>query len=175
MTGSSISKEIEFDAGHRVPNHESKCRNPHGHRYRVVAHVSGNLVATEGDSQEGMVLDFGFLKQLLTEYVHDVYDHGFIVHSGDMPVLVALGEANDEGVNGVPDFRRVNHENGEENRFGWKVIVVDFIPTAENLAKDIYKTLYRQVRAMTGDRAWLSTVDVWETPTGRASFGNMIR
>jgi 6-pyruvoyltetrahydropterin/6-carboxytetrahydropterin synthase len=167
MAHASISKEIEFDAGHRVPNHESKCQNPHGHRYRVVAHVSGDLVETEGDSQEGMVLDFGFLKQLLTVKVHDVFDHGFIVFAMDDPMLVALGELND-----AEPKTLVDHTLGEENRFGWKVIVFPAVPTAENLALWIWNQLRHEVGTMTNGRAWLTHVEVWETPTSCATYGN---
>lgn len=109
-----ISKEIEFDAGHRVPLHESKCKNPHGHRYRVVAYIEGDLI-TEGP-ESGMVRDFSVVKQLLMDLVHDKYDHGFIVHEQDMDMMNALGFGEGE----------------------WKAIVVPFIPTAECLAKGIY-------------------------------------
>src|SRR3954470_23184406 len=80
-----ITKEIEFDAGHRVPLHASKCKNPHGHRYRVVAHIVGELI-TEGP-ESGMVRDFSIVKQALTENVHDKYDHGFIAHESDEHII----------------------------------------------------------------------------------------
>jgi len=162
----TVTKEIEFDAGHRVPNHASKCRNPHGHRYKVIAHVSGDLVAEEGDSQEGMVLDFGFIKELLTEHVHDVFDHGFIVHGEDEVMCRALE------VNGTPlDDGTYDTQNPED----FKVIIVPYIPTAENLARAIYKSLYWRVRKLCGDRAWLSRIEVYETPTSRAMYGNQPR
>src|SRR5262245_56527683 len=74
-----ISKEVQFDAGHRVPNHDSKCRNPHGHRYRVEAWLTGDLVTTPGAPDEGMLMDFGALKKILMREIHDKLDHGFIV------------------------------------------------------------------------------------------------
>jgi len=151
----TINKEIEFDAGHRVPLHESKCKNPHGHRYRVVARVFGELI-TEGP-ESGMVRDFSVVKQLLTKHVHDRFDHGFIVAKADGPMLHALGELNDD--NEV----LVDHASGEENRYGWKVIVVDYYPTAECLARDIYDTLKPELPNLFG-------IDVWETPTSCATY-----
>lgn len=139
----SISKEIEFDAGHRVPLHASKCKNPHGHRYKVQAFVTGELI-TEGP-ESGMVRDFSIIKQLLTERVHDVYDHGFIVHDQDHDLLDAFDGA----------FR------------GWKIIVVPFIPTAECLAKAIYDDL--KANGLPG----LQFVRVWETPTSSASYDEL--
>ena len=36
-----IRRWIETDTGHRVPNHKSKCRNIHGHRYRWEVELEG--------------------------------------------------------------------------------------------------------------------------------------
>jgi len=99
-----VSKSIEFDAGHRVPSHDGKCRNPHGHRYRVVAYVRGPV------PESGMVVDFGVVKQAMTTLVHDRFDHTMIVHRDDRELLDAL------------------------DGHGWLVVPVDDPPTAENLA-----------------------------------------
>ena len=139
-----VQKEVEFDAGHRVPLHASKCRNPHGHRYRVRATVEGPL-HSEGSST-GMVMDFGDLKALLTEHVHDRYDHGFIVWEGDDAMLDGLGGRWTEG---------------------WKVILEPWHPTAENMAAAIHANLAPQVRAL---GAKLISIDVWETPTSVATY-----
>ena len=50
-----ISKEVQFDAGHRVPNHASKCKNPHGHRYRVVVHCAGEIIDDPEHESDGML------------------------------------------------------------------------------------------------------------------------
>ena len=141
-----IQKEIQFDAGHRVPLHTSKCKNPHGHRYRVEAGLMGELI-TEGP-ESGMVKDFGYVKEVLTHYVHDVYDHGFIVHKEDTKMLEALGISL-----GGPYI----------SKHGWKTIVVDFIPTAECLARDIYDAIKTEIPD-------LVYVKVWETPTSVAAY-----
>lgn len=140
-----ISKEIQFDAGHRVPLHESKCKNPHGHRYRVVATVEGELITSGPES--GMVRDFSIVKELLTKYVHDVYDHGFIAYEEDKWAARAFGV--EEAFDGDVQF---------------KFIPVPFYPTAECLAKAIYYTL------KDNGLAALKRIDVWETPTSCASY-----
>ena len=141
-----ISKTIEFDAGHRVPLHASKCRNPHGHRYKVEATVSGPLATT--GSSTGMVVDFGHLKELLQNRVHDVYDHGFIIWEGDVDMLDAFEMRYD---------------------LEWKVIIVPWHPTAENMAEAIFKDLQGGVRTLM-PKCDLIGIKVWETPTSVAAY-----
>lgn len=68
-----ISREIEFDAAHRLlDSPESKCFELHGHRYKLTATISGFV------NQKGIVLDFGDLKDILMSEVHNELDHKFI-------------------------------------------------------------------------------------------------
>ena len=78
-----IRRYVETDTGHRVPNHKSKCRHFHGHRYRFEAEIEGDIVDQEGVSEEGMLMDFSDVSQILTVYIHDVVDHAFVVYEGD--------------------------------------------------------------------------------------------
>ena len=133
-----ISKEIEFDAGHRVPLHESKCKNPHGHRYRLKVEIIGELI-TEGP-ETGMVRDFSIVKQLMMERIHDVYDHSFIIDEQDVEMRSIFADVLDV----------------------WKVNIVDFIPTAECLAKHFYDLLK--------DDLDIVQIQLWETPTSCATY-----
>ena len=150
----TVSKEIEFDAGHRVPNHASKCRNPHGHRYRLRVSITGDLVDTPGSSSEGMLADFGDLKTIMTSHVHDVLDHGFIVYEKDSTMVEMFGI-----------IRRKDRTEMNDNNF--KVITVPFIPTAENLARWCCDQLQARVAIM-GFK--LSLIELWETPTSLATY-----
>jgi 6-pyruvoyltetrahydropterin/6-carboxytetrahydropterin synthase len=141
-----VSKQIEFDAGHRVPDHGSKCRHPHGHRYRVVAEVAGDIVTEPGAPDSGMVIDFGLLKTWLTEWIHDPLDHGFIVADFDNDLRIALA----------------GH--------GWNIRVVEFTPTAENIAVWCWNQLAPVVDAHWRGTAHLHRIEVWETPTSCASY-----
>ncbi|CAB4169562.1 COG0720 6-pyruvoyl-tetrahydropterin synthase [uncultured Caudovirales phage] len=142
----TVSKEIEFDAGHRVTFHDSKCRHPHGHRYRVRVLVSGAVIDDSLEaSDSGMVIDFSDIKRLLTERVHDVYDHAFIVWNRDLLMLKAFAPLIEK------DFR---------------IVIVDFIPTAENLAASIFDDLDITFESL---GLTLDRVDVFETPTSVAS------
>lgn len=157
MPYANISKEIQFDAGHRVPNHKSKCRNPHGHRYRVVVHCSGRIIETSGSSDEGMLVDFSDLKSLMTEKIHDVLDHGFIVYRADHILYDVLTKGSCSGT--------------EPNE--WKLIEFPYIPTAENIARWCFDQLKQPFKDRFQEDLYLIRVEVWETPTSMASYGGV--
>ena len=46
-----ITRRLEFDAGHRIPDHRSQCRHMHGHRYALEITLSGEVIAQAGDGQ----------------------------------------------------------------------------------------------------------------------------
>ena len=66
----TLSIESHFDAAHRLPDHPGKCKNLHGHRWRVVLRVT----VEQASGKTGMVMDFGAAKALL-ETAMDKYDH----------------------------------------------------------------------------------------------------
>lgn len=161
----TILKEIEFDAGHRVPNHESKCRNPHGHRYRALVCLEGEIVEEAGAPDEGMLIDFSHVKNMLINLVHDPLDHGFIVYENDHELLNAFQWYDRAtGVRGGPIA-------GEP----WKIIRFPYIPTAENLAIWIWEQLEPAVEAYWRGNLRLFDVEVYETPTSSASYGGETR
>jgi len=47
-----ITKTIERDMWHRVPNHKSKCRNLHWHRYKVYVTMEWDVVNEKWVSDE---------------------------------------------------------------------------------------------------------------------------
>ena len=130
MTG-IITVRAEWCMGHRLPNHEGYCRRLHGHQYTVEATVEGAIKQTKGAPDEGMVLDFGEVKTRLKALVGTL-DHQFLLSENDPFVNV---------MKALPG-----------------VIVVDFVPTAENIALMILKNLPTDVMC----------VRVWETPTSYA-------
>lgn len=142
----TISKEIGIDMGHRVPNHKSKCCNPHGHRYKFEVGVNGELIKKEGDSSEGMVIDFGDLKQVMMEVIDGELDHGFMVYENDTLL--------------IDFFKTLQDDN-------YKVIIVDFIPTVENIAKYVYEKMKEKLEAFSIE---LEYIKVWETPTSVATY-----
>ena len=85
----TIRRYVETDTGHRVPNHKSKCRHLHGHRYRFEAEIEGDVVTVTGVSDEGMLMDFSDISRVLMEHVHDVIDRLGAMHCRETPKSVA--------------------------------------------------------------------------------------
>lgn len=144
----SIRRWVESDSGHRVPNHKSKCRHMHGHRYRWEAEVEGDVVTQSGVSEEGMLIDFSDISRILTEKIHDIVDHAFIVYEGDEEARQALNMM------------------GNEHR----TVVVPFIPTAENLAQWAYQQVAPHIKTAYGNRLRLAAMHVRETPKSWATW-----
>ena len=86
----TIKRFVETDTGHRVPNHKSKCKHMHGHRYRWEAVIEGDIIQTSGVSDEGMLMDFSDISEILEKHIHDVVDHSFIVYEKDHLAIQAL-------------------------------------------------------------------------------------
>ncbi|KYH34406.1 6-pyruvoyl tetrahydropterin synthase [Clostridium tepidiprofundi DSM 19306] len=105
-----LRTEHSFDSAHFLAGYDGKCGNIHGHRWKVEVEVQSNKL-TENGQLEGMVVDFGDLKKDLKEIV-DYYDHAFIIQQGSM--------------------RNKTLECILED--GFRVIEVEFRPTAENFA-----------------------------------------
>ena len=143
-----IRRWVETDTGHRVPNHKSKCRHMHGHRYRWEAELEGDVVTQGGVSDEGMLMDFSDVSAILNEYIHDVVDHAFIVYERDKEALVALSHMGDEH----------------------RTLIVPFIPTAENLAKWAFEKVEPHISSTYGNSLKLHAFHVRETPKSWASW-----
>ena len=53
-----ITRRLEFDAGHRIPNHQSQCRHLHGHRYALEITLAGGVIYAPGPPAPGIVMEF---------------------------------------------------------------------------------------------------------------------
>ena len=161
-----ITRRIEIDAAHRVPDHASKCKNIHGHRYVIEAICRGNLIA-EGE-QKGMVLDFGFLKEVMIEHIHDPCDHGLILYYGDpiLEELIPSDQVRNEVVMAASGWGKVRYVRAPF----YKLYVIDNVPTAEILAKHWFRLVAPAVKARSCGIATLGALKVWETPNCSATF-----
>jgi 6-pyruvoyltetrahydropterin/6-carboxytetrahydropterin synthase len=140
-----ITRRLEFDAGHRIPNHNSQCKHLHGHRYAIEITLSGDIIANEGQSEQGMVMDFADVKRIARERLVDGWDHAFLAYRGDSAVCDFLAS--------MPNHRTV---------------ILDVVPTAENLAQVAFSILEPAYQDTYGNHLRLEKVRLYETPNNWA-------
>jgi 6-pyruvoyltetrahydropterin/6-carboxytetrahydropterin synthase len=119
----------------------------HGHRYAIEITLSGEIIATEGASEQGMVMDFSDVKHIAKRQLVDAWDHAFLVYRNDTRVL--------EFLNSLP---------------GHKTVVLDVVPTAENRALSAYNILNSAYRDTYGNHLQLERVRIYETPNNWADY-----
>ena len=137
----TITRKLEFDAGHRIPDHKSQCRNLHGHRYTLEITLTGQVIELEGNSNNGMIMDFSDVKALAKAHLVDLWDHAFIVYEKDTVVRQFLAS--------LPDH---------------KTVVIDRIPTVENLARVAFDILKASFKDHFGTGLHLHKLVLHETP-----------
>jgi len=79
-----IRKTFTFDAAHCLPLHEGKCKQLHGHTWKLTVCVDGMI-----DQKTGFVLDFNTLKHLVEQSVINRLDHKFLGMATCLPELAA--------------------------------------------------------------------------------------
>ncbi len=139
-----VLKSFTFDASHRLPNYKGKCANLHGHTWKLVVGVSGEV-----DGVTGFVVDFSQLSDLVRRHVLEhVLDHAYLGQGG-------LGNMGGPGPFIPPVW-------GE-----------DFLPTCENLVAAIVRLLQPWVGELPSqldrlNRPKLTTVELYESASSKA-------
>lgn len=130
----TCTRRLEFDAAHRILNHESKCKYLHGHRYALEA----SFVANELDDL-GRVIDFGVIREVLGDWIDSNLDHNTILCTKDKN----LGD-------------KITAETGQE------IYYLDENPTAENIANHILKEICPKLFAQKDVKC--VSIKLYETP-----------
>ncbi len=135
----SLQSEHSFDSAHFLAGYEGKCSNIHGHRWRVVVEVKSESLIDEGQLK-GMIVDFSDLKRDLKGLVDDL-DHALIIEEDTLRPLTVKALTEE----------------------GFRIITVDFRPTAENFSKYFYDN-------MTAKGYDVKSATVYETPNNAATY-----
>lgn len=114
MSNIRITKQFTFETGHALYGYDGKCKNVHGHSYKLSVTVIGNPITDTSNVKYGMVIDFGDLKKIVREEIVDVFDHATVFNRN------------------TPHIELAN----ELKQRGHHVILVDYQPTSENMVID---------------------------------------
>lgn len=114
MSKIRITKQFSFETGHALYGYDGKCKNVHGHSYKLSVTVIGTPITDTSNVKYGMVIDFGDLKKIVKEEIVDVFDHATVFNKNTPHVELAA----------------------ELQNRGHHVILVEYQPTSENMVID---------------------------------------
>jgi 6-pyruvoyltetrahydropterin/6-carboxytetrahydropterin synthase len=114
MSNIRITKQFTFETGHALYGYDGKCRNVHGHSYKLSVTVIGTPIADTSHVKLGMVIDFGDLKKIVKEEIVDSFDHATVFNK-NTPHVELANELMERGHN---------------------VILANYQPTSENMVID---------------------------------------
>jgi len=105
-----LTRVFNFDMAHVLLNYHGKCKNIHGHTYKLEVTVKGIPCNDETSSKKGMLIDFSDFKKLIQDVIITEWDHALMIHQDSDPILLEALKNNYE-----------------------KMIIVPFQPTTENM------------------------------------------
>ena len=109
-----ITKQFSFETGHALYGYDGKCKNVHGHSYKLSVTVIGTPIDNSTNVKFGMVIDFGDLKKIVKEEIVDQFDHATVFNQNTPHIELAN------------ELKKRDHH----------VILVDYQPTSENMVID---------------------------------------
>lgn len=139
-----ITKQFSFETGHALYGYDGKCKNVHGHSYKLSVTVIGSPILDSNNVKFGMVIDFTDLKKIVKEEIVDQFDHATVFNKNTPHVELAE----------------------ELSKRGHHVILVDYQPTSENMVIDFAK----KITARLPQNIKLHSLKLQETETSFAEW-----
>ncbi|MBS4041216.1 MAG: 6-carboxytetrahydropterin synthase [Flavobacteriales bacterium] len=139
-----ITKSFTFETGHALYGYDGKCKNVHGHSYKLYVTVIGTPITDSHHVKYGMVIDFGDLKKIVKEEIVDIFDHATVFNQNTPHVELAK-ELMDRG----------HH-----------VLLVNYQPTSENMVIDFAQ----KIQSRLPQNIQLHSLKLQETETSFAEW-----
>ncbi len=125
MSNIRITKQFSFETGHALYGYDGKCKNVHGHSYKLSVTVIGQPITDTSNVKFGMVIDFSDLKKIVKEEIVDAFDHATVFNKNTPHVELAA----------------------ELKNRGHHVILVNYQPTSENMVTDFAQKIINRLPA----------------------------
>ena len=139
-----ITKQFDFETGHALYGYDGKCKNVHGHSYKLAVTVMGTPIADTNNPKCGMVIDFGDLKRIVVTEIVDKFDHASVFNKNTPHVELAQ------------ELKNRGHE----------VILVDYQPTSEMMLIDFAE----KIKARLPENIQLFALKLQETASSHAEW-----
>jgi 6-pyruvoyltetrahydropterin/6-carboxytetrahydropterin synthase len=114
MSTIRITKQFDFETGHAIYGYDGKCKNIHGHSFKLSVTVIGEPISDNSQAKYGMVIDFSDLKKIVKEEIVDVFDHATVFNKNTPHLSLA------------EHLKELDHH----------IILVDYQPTCEMMIID---------------------------------------
>lgn len=144
MSTIRITKQFSFETGHALYGYDGKCKNVHGHSYKLSVTVIGQPIEDSSNVKFGMVIDFTDLKKIVKDEIVDVFDHATVFNKNTPHVELAK-ELEDRGHN---------------------VLLVDYQPTSEMMVIDFAE----KIKKYLPQNIQLHSLKLQETDTSFAEW-----
>jgi 6-pyruvoyltetrahydropterin/6-carboxytetrahydropterin synthase len=118
MSKIRLSRIFRFETAHALLGYDGACRHIHGHSYKLVVTIIGTPLQNETHSKNGMVMDFGDLKETVENVVIKPFDHALLLNRNAPAALVEALQKNNE-----------------------KLVLLPYQPSCENMLLDIQNRL----------------------------------
>lgn len=144
MSSIRITKQFSFETGHALYGYDGKCKNVHGHSYKLDVTVIGEPISDTTNVKLGMVIDFSDLKKIVKEEIVNVFDHATVFNKNTPHVELA---------------KELEHR-------GHNVLLVEYQPTSEMMVIDFAK----KIKARLPESISLHSLKLQETATSYAEW-----
>ncbi len=144
MSKIRVTKEFYFETAHALYGYDGKCKNIHGHSYKLSVTIIGIPIQDDNHTKNGMVLDFGDLKKIVKSEIIDIFDHATIFNSNSPHKIIAL----------------------DLEKTGQYVILVPYQPTSEMMLLDIAE----KIKVKLPSEVQLHSLRLYETNTSYAEW-----
>lgn len=139
-----VTKSFNFETAHALYGYDGKCKNIHGHSYKLFVTILGSPIQDVSNPKFGMVIDFGDIKQIVNAEVVDKFDHAILLNANSP-----------------------HKELGEKLiQEGHKVIFTDYQPSCENMLINMVEL----IRPMLDNSEKLQALRLHETETSYAEW-----
>lgn len=144
MSTIRITKKFDFEAGHALYGYDGKCKNVHGHSYKLSVTVIGVPISDVTHVKYGMVIDFSDLKKIVNSEIVHLFDHATVFNKNTPHLELAM----------------------ELEKRGHDIILVDYQPTSEMMLVDFSEKIKKRLP----ENIKLHSLKLQETGTSYAEW-----
>ena len=144
MSNIRITKQFSFETGHALYGYDGKCKNVHGHSYKLSVTVIGKPITDATHVKFGMVIDFSDLKAIVKAEIVDVFDHATVFNKNTPHIELAK------------ELKERDHN----------VLLVDYQPTSEMMVIDFAEKIQKHLPS----HILLHSLKLQETDTSFAQW-----